>query len=265
MKFFATLVFFVLFTTSLPAAITITAGDIQQDDDGYYYEYELTYGDMANSNKLLNDAYSHSNISVIAPAIMRSDRYIVADAGETSAAIVYEFDFTSVIVDGLILTIKSVDIRDTVTMFNNASGNETSTVATKWSVNNSSYTTLRSVSTPASGSTTSPFTTLEILTGQDQKFYYRVSFSNSKYDANGFDAGLNQWNRQGNTSSDHFKVTVRFTGTAPAGTYGGGYGTDASPYLIETPAQLNAMNSYPIDWDKSFKLAADIDMSGYKY
>ena len=42
--------------------------------------------------------------------------------------------------------------------------------------------------------------------------------------------------------------------------YGGGLGTASQPYLIATAAQLNAVGSAPGDWDKCFKLTADIDM-----
>ena len=42
--------------------------------------------------------------------------------------------------------------------------------------------------------------------------------------------------------------------------YGGGLGTADQPYLISTAAQLNAIGSEPGDWDKCFKLVADIDL-----
>ena len=42
--------------------------------------------------------------------------------------------------------------------------------------------------------------------------------------------------------------------------YGGGLGTADQPYLISTAAQLNAIGSEPGDWDKCFKLMADMDL-----
>ncbi|MCL5279891.1 MAG: hypothetical protein M1376_08310 [Planctomycetes bacterium] len=42
--------------------------------------------------------------------------------------------------------------------------------------------------------------------------------------------------------------------------YGGGLGTAAEPYLISTAAHLNAIGAEPGDWDKCFKLTADIDL-----
>jgi hypothetical protein len=42
--------------------------------------------------------------------------------------------------------------------------------------------------------------------------------------------------------------------------YGGGLGTADQPYLISTAAQLNAIGSEPGDWDKCFRLRADIDL-----
>jgi hypothetical protein len=45
--------------------------------------------------------------------------------------------------------------------------------------------------------------------------------------------------------------------------YGGGSGTAGDPYLINTPAQMNTIGLNQGDWDKHFKLVADIDMSAY--
>ncbi len=45
-----------------------------------------------------------------------------------------------------------------------------------------------------------------------------------------------------------------------AASYGGGLGTAAQPYLIFTAAQLNAVGATPSDWDKCFKLMANIDL-----
>jgi hypothetical protein len=45
--------------------------------------------------------------------------------------------------------------------------------------------------------------------------------------------------------------------------YGGGSGTASEPYLIGTAEHLDALGTDPNDWDKSFKLAADIDLSAY--
>jgi len=45
--------------------------------------------------------------------------------------------------------------------------------------------------------------------------------------------------------------------------YGGGNGTEANPYLIRTSCQMNAIGADSNDWDKHFKLMADIDLSAY--
>jgi len=45
--------------------------------------------------------------------------------------------------------------------------------------------------------------------------------------------------------------------------YGGGTGEPGSPYLIYTDEQMNAIGQNPVDWDKHFKLMADIDLSGF--
>jgi len=45
--------------------------------------------------------------------------------------------------------------------------------------------------------------------------------------------------------------------------YDGGAGTEASPYLIRTARQMNDIGASPGDWNKRFRLAADLDMSNY--
>jgi hypothetical protein len=45
--------------------------------------------------------------------------------------------------------------------------------------------------------------------------------------------------------------------------YDGGAGTEASPYLIRTAQQMNDIGASPGDWNKHFRLAADLDMSNY--
>lgn len=45
--------------------------------------------------------------------------------------------------------------------------------------------------------------------------------------------------------------------------YGGGEGTEQSPYLIYTPSQLKQIGDNWEDWDKHFRLMADIDLSDY--
>jgi hypothetical protein len=43
--------------------------------------------------------------------------------------------------------------------------------------------------------------------------------------------------------------------------YGGGTGEPNDPYLICTAEQMNTIGAEPNDWDKHFKLIADIDLS----
>ncbi|MHC4098649.1 MAG: GLUG motif-containing protein, partial [Planctomycetota bacterium] len=48
-----------------------------------------------------------------------------------------------------------------------------------------------------------------------------------------------------------------------AGLYGGGGGTAEDPYLIRTAEHMNEIGTNPGDWDKHFKLVADIDLSAF--
>ena len=45
--------------------------------------------------------------------------------------------------------------------------------------------------------------------------------------------------------------------------YGGGSGTQTDPYLIYTAEQMNEIGANRDDWEKHFKLMADIDLSSF--
>ena len=79
----------------------------------------------------------------------------------------------------------------------------------------------------------------------------------------------------GHTYDILFRGNQRYNGIGPIGgyldmtvitepiTYGGGSGTSSDPYLIYTAEQMQAIGADSNDWDKYFKLMADIDLSGY--
>ena len=50
---------------------------------------------------------------------------------------------------------------------------------------------------------------------------------------------------------------------ASSGKYGGGRGLPADPYLIYIAEDIQTIGANPIDWNKHFKLMADIDLGGY--
>ena len=59
-------------------------------------------------------------------------------------------------------------------------------------------------------------------------------------------------------------LTVMCLVTLPAqAQYGGGNGTADDPYQIWTAEQMNAIGAEPNDWDRHFKLMADIDLAAY--
>ncbi|MHC4424539.1 MAG: GLUG motif-containing protein [Planctomycetota bacterium] len=47
--------------------------------------------------------------------------------------------------------------------------------------------------------------------------------------------------------------------------YGGGTGTENDPYLIRTAEQMNEIGAEPDDWNKHFKLTADVNMSEFTW
>ncbi len=58
-------------------------------------------------------------------------------------------------------------------------------------------------------------------------------------------------------------ITVVFLSFPVYAQYGGGNGTAENPYLIYTAGQMNEIGANQDDWDKHFKLMADIDLSEY--
>ncbi len=60
-----------------------------------------------------------------------------------------------------------------------------------------------------------------------------------------------------------FLVMLYFSGLTAQAQYSGGTGEPNDPYLIYTAEQMNAIGANPNDWDKHFKLMADIDLAGY--
>jgi hypothetical protein len=57
-----------------------------------------------------------------------------------------------------------------------------------------------------------------------------------------------------------FLITICFFSFPAHAKYGGGTGEPNDPYLIHTAEQMDAIGAEPNDWDKHFKLMADIDL-----
>jgi len=58
-------------------------------------------------------------------------------------------------------------------------------------------------------------------------------------------------------------LVVGVVGSTAQGKYGGGTGEPNDPYLIYTAEQMNEIGLNEDDWNKCFKLMADIDLSGF--
>jgi len=58
-------------------------------------------------------------------------------------------------------------------------------------------------------------------------------------------------------------VIICFSTLPVQAKYGGGTGEPNEPYLIFDANQMNAIGAEPNDWDKCFKLMADVDLSAY--
>ena len=255
-------------STSLQAAITITPADIQQDGEGYYYLYELTFNDLSISYTTFeNDVDTVSNITVhktppAIPPATPNPRWVCATTGENKANFKYVFDFSGVQLDGLDVKITSVELRDKLVMQNNSKFDEDSQIHTSWSVNGTVWNTFNSALTPAG--TLLPVTTVQTDTlafiSNPNVFYYRASFEN--FDSDGFDENLNMWNYLASSQTDHFYVMIRLDydfSTVPLD----GDGTSGDPFLISTPEDLIYLGEHTALYDRYFLMTNDIDMTGY--
>ncbi|MHC4694818.1 MAG: GLUG motif-containing protein, partial [Planctomycetota bacterium] len=73
------------------------------------------------------------------------------------------------------------------------------------------------------------------------------------------------WEKFGKQTMPLFLLfAVSFSALPALGKYGGGTGEPNDPYLIFDANQMNAIGADANDWDKHFKLMADIDLSAYK-
>ena len=59
-------------------------------------------------------------------------------------------------------------------------------------------------------------------------------------------------------------VLLSAIGNAVMAKYSGGSGTVIDPYLIATAADMNTIGANSSDWDKHFKMIADVDLAGYR-
>jgi hypothetical protein len=66
-----------------------------------------------------------------------------------------------------------------------------------------------------------------------------------------------------NSEPNHVYGPYNFGNTDAVIKYGGGNGTSGNPYQILTPAHMNEIGLNTGDWNKYFRLDADLDMSGY--
>lgn len=74
---------------------------------------------------------------------------------------------------------------------------------------------------------------------------------------------LGVWSSAGRPATLTILLIVGMSALPAGAQYGGGAGTAANPYLIYTAQQLDSVGTRPDDWDKHFKLMADVDLQAY--
>jgi hypothetical protein len=199
------------------ASLSIGAGDIVNNGDGTYgYTYDLTYGEMAESNNHFNaDVYATDNGAYYQDSTTWSgsdpSRYIRGRRGWNSGWFTYQFDFSA-----LGLTADSITIRDNVRLENNVWDYQQTTARIQWSTDNSNWNTIRTVSssTDFSGGNYTTVNSTETntipLPSGTTTIYYRVFFDALGHNA--MQENLNRWNclwgDAGYDPSNYFKVDV---------------------------------------------------------
>ena len=187
------------------AGLIITDADITAG----HYVYDLTFAEMADGAVFDADVWIQSNLGVYAePTSWGGARYVRAETGCFTAGFTYLFDFSNT-------TYRPVhmDLRESLSMFNNQDSNEDTVITTAWSTDGTNYNTIEVLESPQrptvgisqTGSANTALPDLPAIV------YYRVTMVNS--DANGFSFVQNQWNRQGPPSgnADHFRVDFTTT------------------------------------------------------
>jgi len=92
-----------------------------------------------------------------------------------------------------------------------------------------------------------------------QPIYHEKNYGYSLVEINGHDVTTTWVHR---IAPNTFEATSDvFHYSVPS--YSGGTGEPDNPYLIATADDLNAIGADPNDWDKHFRLVADIDMADY--
>ena len=184
------------------AALIITDADIAAG----HYIYDLTYAEMVDGTVFDTDVYAQSNVSVYAePSSWGGARYVRAERGYSTAGFTYLFDFSNTAYRPV-----HMDLRDSLSMFNNEDPNEDTVITTAWSTDGTNYSTIQVLESPErptlgigqTGSAGIAFTDLPATV------YYRVTMVNS--DSNGFSNVQNQWNRQSPPSGNANRFRVNF-------------------------------------------------------
>ncbi len=160
------------------AVLAIQDADIVNN----HYEYQMSFDDLANATKLNQNVYSQANISVSKTGTGSSEvRFVRANQGQTSAALIYKFDFTQTS-----FLPRSVSITDYVL------SKKSSTLTSQWSTDGVNWTTIRSITSKKSTVTSGPGTTVIDFTSAKlpKVVYYRVTCSAT---VSTFYANANQW------------------------------------------------------------------------
>lgn len=221
MKHILHITVFALFFGSLfssSGALTITNADVVNN----HYVYSLTYGDMANyqtNNKFANDIDSSSSVvSVPNPVTVNvgsrsfiAPNMTVQDVNFKSASFIYKYDFS--LTD---YAITAATVTDGIFIFTNTES-APGTAKTEYSIDGSTWTTIRSITSTGTSQPSSLGTTVLNLGQQTETLYYRVTFETSGAGHFGYNSSWMQWNRVGETVNNPFLVDLTLTAVPEPG------------------------------------------------
>ena len=196
------------FVMPLQAALIINNGDIVSN----HYVYSLTYDDMSTTMsplKFENDAWSLANFSTINEGTAGA-RFVQATAGETTAELIYKFDFSATQYRPT-----AVSVRDIFLMWN--FGEEGATATSAWSLDNVTYNEISTGVTYGTDHVSKPLSmggTDVIPLSQPSVFYYKFTVAVNQYDVDGVFTGpwnLVHWNREDSGQTYYFNTDFTVT------------------------------------------------------
>jgi hypothetical protein len=170
-----------------------------------HYVYDLTFNDTATNAVLQSDTSSLTRLTCYVdnwnPTTLHE---VMANyTNSSSAGLGFTFDFSQTGYRPV-----AMSLRETFTLFNNIHGHDLTRAWSRWSTDNSSWTTITDFSTPQTGYGGGTLTNYSTpIAGKPGVVYYSMSMTTQPGDGDGIlTADHNQWNRIDSSNAGCYRV-----------------------------------------------------------